>query len=251
MGLWQQPRKTELISKKKFENLAKAKSLFGPWEPWAGKARQRVSNPRATLFSCNYLWVMGFSFSIYNYVHGPAPNTAVVELWAETVRNLFWIHESRVCGSWHCSPSFFLQHPKKGLRPRSHYVPITPKLLQGPIGIHTRWPALCGQTDGPRLTRSIPWSAFVDATVGNHTVVSMVLSLPNHEFPLPGRNLSLLHLFYTISPLPKLHPQWNADAFLSFSWGVPKKACSCHLKLISRSQHQVYGLWLVFLNNRK
>lgn len=43
--------------------------------------------------------------------------------------------------------------------------------------------ALCGQTDRPRLTRSIPWSAFVDATGGNHTVIPMVFLLPKYEFP--------------------------------------------------------------------
>lgn len=43
--------------------------------------------------------------------------------------------------------------------------------------------ALCGQTDGPRLTRSIPRSASVDATGGNHTVIPTVFLLPKHEFP--------------------------------------------------------------------
>lgn len=65
----------------------------------------------------------------------------------------------------------------------------------------------------------------------------LVLSLLKFESQLPS---CLLNPFIP----SRVSSQGNMNTLLHLSGGAPKKACTCHLGLISQWSNQVNGLWL-------
>lgn len=130
------------------------------------------------------------------------------------------------------SPSCLLKKKKKkdnGKKPLLCYLPSThrrPHPFTGLLAGRQPGGARQMEPEEPEASFSLPLQPQ-----------PLVLSLLKSESQLPS---CLLNPFIP----SRVSSQGNMNTLLHLSGGAPKKACTCHLGLISQWSNQVNGLWL-------